>query len=649
MLPLGIKRPSAGLVEWCIVLAIMGVAAYLRWAWPDVVEFKRDEANLSLLALDFARGHSFPLLGIGSSVGLPNAPWNVYVLAVPYLFTSSPLTATHFIGLLNIAAVGLVYVSARRFTGRGSAAFAALALAASPWSVIFSRKIWAQNMLPVFFLLTLGAGYWGFLQRHRTAQAAFFPLLAVTGQIHYGAFVILPAVVWLLWCGRKAWSRAMVLGVLVAGIVTLPYAIGAAQALRSAGGIEGLAKSSTESTAVGGLRLSDAALRGAGLMIAGAEIHSLAGPVAYLEYLATVPQVGAVFSVLPAAVLLAAAWLVARSARFQDARTPVDVLLLLWLGAPIILFSVSWTPFYIHYLIPVLPAAFLILGFGLHDLYMRLPEMGRAAGAVGVVLSGGVVFGLQAYVLIALLRFMAVNPTPDGFGTPLRYLMPARHALLTQALPVIGQVGGQAVIFDDEPTIWSALLYDVPSVRFVDSDTQVYPLNPAALLTKDCDAQDVVERFALRQGEGCYGIRRSAWNERSAQVQALAPFPVEMPHRFANGVEVLRYGWAASCLTVVWRIHAHAEQDYQFAVHFFDATDQRVQMADGLSWFARYWLPGDLVLRTFCLSEPDSTIEVVRLGMYRYDGQQFYNVDLLDDKGLPSPDGQMLVLRLGDG
>ncbi|PJF34303.1 MAG: hypothetical protein CUN49_16345, partial [Candidatus Thermofonsia Clade 1 bacterium] len=60
----------ARLAEWIALAAIMALALTLRLALPDVVEFRQDEANLSLLARQMAQGRTFPLYSIDSSVGV---------------------------------------------------------------------------------------------------------------------------------------------------------------------------------------------------------------------------------------------------------------------------------------------------------------------------------------------------------------------------------------------------------------------------------------------------------------------------------------------------------------------------------------------------------------------------------------------------
>ncbi len=217
-------------IEWLALAGVLILAAALRLGAPGVVEFKRDEANLSYLSLDMARGRSFPLLGIDSSVGVRNAPASVYLMAIPYLVTSNPVVATQFVGLLNVIAVGLTFALARRYYGPIAATVAGLLYAVSPWAVIFSRKIWAQDMLPLFVLLTVGTGLLGFVEGKRWAQLLHLPLLAITGQIHYGAFVLIPVTLYLLVIGRRRLTRAFLLSVALVIVVVIPYIVGAAQA-----------------------------------------------------------------------------------------------------------------------------------------------------------------------------------------------------------------------------------------------------------------------------------------------------------------------------------------------------------------------------------------------------------------------------------
>src|SRR4051812_46820368 len=220
-------RPRA--LELIALAGIIILAAALRLGAPGIVEFKTDEANLSVLSLDMVHGRSFPLLGIDSSVGIRNAPVSVYLMAIPYLFTSNPIVATSYVGLLSAFAVLVLYALVRRYYGLIAALVAAALYAVGPWAVIFSRKIWAQDMLPLFVLLTIGAALIGFLEGKRWAQLACLPLLAFTGQIHYGTFVLIPAIVYLIVVGRKRLTRQFAFSIVLAVLVLIPYVIGAAR------------------------------------------------------------------------------------------------------------------------------------------------------------------------------------------------------------------------------------------------------------------------------------------------------------------------------------------------------------------------------------------------------------------------------------
>ncbi len=620
---MGRRFSQSVLIEWFMLAAILLVAAFLRLGSPQIVEFKRDEAALSLLSLDVARDGDFPLLGIGSSVGVPNAPANVYLLAVPYVFSTNPAIATQFVGLLNVLAIAVTYGFARRYVGPVPALIAVGLFAVSPWAVIFSRKIWAQNMLPLFVVLVVLTGILGFIERKRWAQVAHLPLLVITGQIHYAAFVVVPVSALLIWRGRQHLSRAFVIGGVLALLLTLPYAAG----MLRAGALVALnGASSTADTDE--LALTAQALRGAAVLIAGTEIHSLAGPERFEDYLARVPAVYPLFVVLAGMVVLSAGWLLLRAIRLRDARTPVDVALLVWLAFPIVAFSLTWTPFYIHYLTPVFPAAFVIVAFAGHDLSRSATSYARLV--FGSVVMLVVVIGvLQVSLWLALLDFVETEHTPDGFGTPLSYSLPIRQAVLNgEARQVIGDVGGLSIAFDEEPAVWAALLYDMPLVRFEDHRTRVYPVETTQTLSNDCAAAGT--RFDLREDEGCYVL-----NTREPDDLDLGALRAAPPARFDNGVNLLAYGWDASCLTLVWEITATTDADYNFAVHFVDAAGDRVAQADALSWPGVYWRPGDRVVREFCLAQQNLDIVGVDIGMYIHDGENFFPANLLDEMGAP--------------
>ncbi len=177
---------------WAALVLVLALAAILRMGAPGITEFKRDEGNLSQLALDLVHGREWPLLGLSSSVNVPNPPISVYLMAIPFFFSDSPIFATMFVGLLNVIAVGLVWGLARRYYGPRAALIAGLLYAVSPWAVLYSRKIWAQDLLPPFVIAVIFTGLLGYGEGRRWARWAHWPLLALAVQIHYAAFTLIP-------------------------------------------------------------------------------------------------------------------------------------------------------------------------------------------------------------------------------------------------------------------------------------------------------------------------------------------------------------------------------------------------------------------------------------------------------------------------
>lgn len=643
--------------EWVALAAILLIAAYLRMGQAGVVEYKRDEANLSRLALDVATANEFHILGIGSSVGFPNAPSNVYVLAIPYLFDHSPIIATQFIGLLNVLAIGATYLLARRYFGVVPALITCLIFAISPWSLIFSRKIWAQNMLPLFVVMTVGSGLLGLVEGKRWARFWHVPLLVITGQVHYVAFVLIPISGYLWVVGRRyLLDRAFIGGVGLAVLLTLPYAVGLVNAgydspqafLDAVRQVSGDSETMQDDDAVDTLLTLDA-LRNVGVLLAGTEIHSLAGPERFQEYLDSVPNAYPLFNGLAWLIASCALGVLVRLVRRKSKQPVILTVLLIWLLFPIVVFSFTWTPFFIHYLIPIFPAAYLVLAWGFQQLGKWLSSqpmlIRRGVLAVGITWLAAVLV-LQLVLWFSLLGFVRENHTPDGFGTPLATLMQVRAAVLAvNDSDIIGRFDGQSPIFDGEPAVWDVLLYDVPSVRFEDQQTWVYPEDEAAFLTLDCDSETSNTVIPLREAEGCYAIGTRSTSQLEDTLVTVAEDLQNLT--FANGVQVVSYGWQAEqCLRLGWRITQETTTDYHFAVNFLDETDVRVAQADALSWLGQHWRIGDFVVREFCIAQPNPTIARVALGMYTFDGSNFNNVDVINAVGMPV--GQQVVIDFAE-
>ncbi|HRE46749.1 MAG TPA: glycosyltransferase family 39 protein [Aggregatilineales bacterium] len=644
-------RPTR--LEWLAFIGIILLAAALRMGMPGAVEFKQDEANLSLMALDMARGRDFPLLGIDSSVGVRNAPVNVYILALPYLLSSDPRVATQYIGLLNVIAVAFTYLFARRYYGVTAAIFAGVIFAAAPWSVMFSRKIWAQEMLPPFVVGVIFTGVLGFIEGKKWAQWVHLPLLAVTGQIHYAAFVLIPATLYMVWAGRKRLSRAFWLSIVLAGLAVLPYAVGAVRA--SLLNPETVGRILAPRGERRPLTLSAQAWQEAWLTIGGAEIHAFAGAEMYGEFLKTVPPAYPIFHALSTAVVGAALWAAARSLRRRDAHATIDRVLLLWVVVPPLAFTPTWTPMYAHYLIPMFPAAYILLGSAVRDILQRFPARSRLIGWGVFGATAAVVVTLSLWYVIALLNFLNTYATTGAFGIPLGYYMPVREAIYANnPTQVLAALDGQFVGYNEQASVWNVLLYDLPERRFLDKGMDAYPPGGALLLRDGCAG--IGEVFPARrrldngEPEACFRLE-----ERSGSLDTSPYTMIPTLPGFANGVRLLGTQWAAAqgCLETLWVLPSpktSVKSDFfNAAVHFVNAAGERIGQADGTFWNGRYWRVGDLFTRTYCLADTSRVGEIqgVQLGLYTFDdtpdGRAFYSENVVDGSGAVI--GQSLTVR----
>ena len=622
-------------LNWVAVLVILLLAAFLRLGQTGIVEFKRDEATLSRLALDFAQSGEIPLLGIGSSVGYPNAPINVYLLAIPYAVSDNPLIATLFIAFLNIIAVALLWRMTYRYFGASTAFIAGILYAASPWAVIYSRKIWAQDMLAPFVILTVFTGLLGFLEGKRWAQVLHLPLLALTVQIHFGAVSLIPVTGVML---VLAWRRVrwvFVVGTVVAGLVSLPYLYGLYDAdLLSIAALRDSLASGNAEEAERTRELSSTALDHAWFSVAGTNLHSLAGPDAFQSYLDSVPDYTPLFELLPIILVVTLLGGSVLAWRRHDAKWGVWVA---WVVVPVLTFVYTWAEPQPHYMIPMLPAAYIVIGAGLVAVVEAVARdriVGRAVLVVGVMSFALV----QTAVFRDLLGFLDVNHTDGGFGTPLHYQLDVRqHVLDADTARVIVVSEGTSPQFDEGPAVWDVLLDAVPQVDFLAPEhLWLESSQPAALLVTSAvslendwftpiSSQPDIATFPARADESAYHF----WPQFAVEL-SVAWQPVRAA--YANGVALEAWSLADEVLTLRWRVPAgQADTLPIIFAHGISPAGERIQQVDLPFLAESAWQAGDVVY--FKAPFTQSGLSELRIGLYTLQDTTFSNIPLVDEQG----------------
>lgn len=635
--------------ELALLLAILLLAAVVRLARPDLTEFKADEGRLLTAALTMSDGQ-FALRGISSSVGLPNAPMSVWLYALPLVVWPHPYAATLFTGLLGVFAVGGVYWLAHRYWGIGAAVCAATMLAVSPWAIVFSRKIWAQNLLPIFVVGWAIAAVLTFVERRRAYLILHILCLAIAVQIHPGAISLIPAtLLFLIVFRRHVDWRYLAMGALPAALTAVPFLWYLWSHVRVDGGPAMASGQSSPHFSFDSARL---ALQ----IISGEGIAALAGP----NY-GGFPAGGAVRLLWTALVVMGVGWAVWKIARNpRDPAAQTAFICLVWLVAPIVVFLWQWTPPYIHYFILAMPAAYLLAGGFWGELANRVRSSVRAvAWAVFLVISA-----LQLATWGHLMAAVVRDPMAGGFGVPLGVKLAAAdgaHRLLeeTDATEVLIAGDGADPEQQDFPAEFQALLHGLP-MRYVDLNREaVFPATPSVVLldtaaTDDpSSARDIYltppgewDSFMIPGVELAYSVRVMPAVAAPPAMNGIEPSPL-----LANFVRLIGYDDRRLLREGVWDIYWRPADnpdagDYHFFNHMMDGDGRRVAQADGAAFAGVQWRAGDIVISRFWLPVPDEvTLPVaMRTGMYRFPSLE--SVPVLDEAANPA--GDEVTIPLGD-
>jgi len=642
-----IKRRD--LVVLCIILLIAG---WMRLGRSDIVEYFHDDAMLSTLALEMANGENFPLTGILSSTGIPNPPTSVYVMAIPFSLSSDPNFAIHFVMLLNVVGVGILWMIAHRYFGRQVGIFVSLAYAINPWAVLFSRKIWAQDFHTPFILLGLLLLLYGFWEssdqrgwKQAFAQLLSIPILLFAFQIHFAALALAPIILVALWMGRKRiiW-RAMLISFILSACVLAPYIIGLTETLSQ--DATRISDAANRSSASNGVSFTSEPIIDTGYLSSGAGLETWVAPDQQDKLRETYPpftQAGLLFSLLML-VGIVIVWKTYRQ---------FTLLMLIWAFLPQLALIINWTPVYVHYFIPSIPAMLLLagIGFGYILQFIALSRIisGLAWGLIFVI------FGLQIIQWHNILDYVETHHIPyPGFTTPIRNLNMIRETLKdSDDVLIISQ--GMSWNLHHEVAVWDTLLWDeVGCVRTLIGDGYaVFPAHAfSVVIAPDASPNPVNNlyqtdnpiHYETRQGDTGYTVYQ--WDSSPQWTQgAIEPINATL---FDNGVQLTGYTHENNTITLEWRLPAqHKGADYQYSAQLFGSDGNRITQLDKTFWHGRHWCENDRLI-TWGILPSDTNATTLSIGMYRLgtgneDGQ-FFNANVLDELG--NPIGQSIDIQL---
>ncbi len=309
-----------------------------------------------------------------------------------------------------MAAVWLCFVAEKRcfstFVGLGSAALLAL----SPWAIVYSRKIWAQDVLPLLTCLFLLALHAFLVEKRSRAVFWLFVFVGAATQIHFSAWILAVVLAAALLLGRDALSwRWAALGAGAVVLLYIPYlwhlvAVGA-----------DTSQASTGHAAPGLVQRFVSSARDTLALSGGDRLSLLLGSQSPLAF--------------PLSVVLGTAGLVGLAAACVGRRGSPEgrlrILLPLWYLLPLAALTVVPVTPYLHYFIVLLPLPFLGLALAIEHVVRRR----RALGLLALAACLAAFAALDADVFRTIHRD---GGAPGDYGVAYPYKADAVHALVSE-------------------------------------------------------------------------------------------------------------------------------------------------------------------------------------------------------------------------
>lgn len=213
--------PSRKLIFFLLIFLL---ALLLRTYRLDLMEFKADEAINTFIITRAHFGHSIPPGGTVSSVGILNPPLFTYLLLPVTLFTTTPEAIAFTIAMINAIAIGSFFLVIEKYYNRVLGIFSSLLLCLAPWHILFSRKIWTQDLLFPFSILFLFSLHRALLEKKKGSWILTGVSLSIMAQLHQGNLIlILLFVSYSIMTKLPISWRHFAFGILAGSLPLIPY------------------------------------------------------------------------------------------------------------------------------------------------------------------------------------------------------------------------------------------------------------------------------------------------------------------------------------------------------------------------------------------------------------------------------------------
>ncbi|MCL5961940.1 MAG: glycosyltransferase family 39 protein [Chloroflexi bacterium] len=584
-----------------------------------MAEFGWDQARTLNLAIGFLQSGQMPLRGIPTSSGIDNSPLLIYLMALPMALWRDAAFASGMVAMLNVLALFLTYRFTSRYFGKWAGIVVALLYSASVWAVIYSRKIWGQELQPpltVLFIWMLAE--WLTEGRRRSLPLAFL-LLSLLVQLHPSAMALAPVLVIVIILGyrRISWPH-LGLGALLFLLPFTPYLIGEAQT--GWGNLHRLLSFMGQASTV------DAdALMASLKILSVADVHEMLG-LNGLPFLAAVPFLRPLEY---ASLALFLAGLAFAAVRFLQSWRPkqqrqLALLMLLWYFVPVLFFTRHSYPLYPHYFVFLYPMPFIVSGHFLVSAVQwcwksvkrfRLQPVFRYAAAPALVALILGISGGQAIIFSSMMDWVEIYGAPQGYGVPAAAFKRAvaateegtsRNALLT----FYGNENDIEVLdffASERPHVQAVIDNGALAINQSQISLVANPESPVGRLIEDSFAGSRLVASGAPGIPDAFSLYRLPPNAPDLLLNR--PEVQRLDARLSNGITLLGYELPKRAnpgdsieLRLYWRIDALPERgSYAFFNHLVDALGKEWGQTDGIGYENQFWQQGDFVMSRFTL------------------------------------------------
>jgi hypothetical protein len=215
---------SLNFILWGFII----LGCLLRFIWPQDMEWKFDEIWMFEKALESRTSGIWPKVGMTSGAGLINPGLSVWIFCIIAQFTQSPVGMVLWVmsgSVLSILGFLWFVNTCVPQKNRQLWYWALALLAVNPMAILFARKIWAQDALPIFTLLFLCSHYY----RQKPWAAFLWGFVgALLGQIHMSGFFFAFGFAALTaashWYKKESWPwKYWILGSIIASMGMIPW------------------------------------------------------------------------------------------------------------------------------------------------------------------------------------------------------------------------------------------------------------------------------------------------------------------------------------------------------------------------------------------------------------------------------------------